>query len=464
MIERMFGSMVAAERVDEMSARSLLAAARAEQAVVRRAEANLLEWALCWAVLHPSTDGTAGADDAAVFFDAAGVEPLAGDGCPGVAEFAVAEFGTELGISTTAAKRLIGHALELAHRLPRLWARVRAGEVDAWRARRVAEATIHAHPRLTSEAAGWVDAQVAPFAGRVGQAQVDRLVESAIERFRLLDEGSEADDFVDQLHVTVSDGAAFAGTMDVHATLTVADGLDLENALRAGAEELKALGSEQHLGARRARALGELARRQTALDLASLETAGEDEAPVARRPVAARRLDLHLHFDVTAGGIAPTGALENGQQLVLLEQIKAWLGDSHTEIRVLPVLDLNTEIESAGYVPSPRLRRQVQLRDGTCVFPWCSRPARSCDVDHVVPYTPRSSGEQAPAQTRTSNLGALCRSHHRLKTHTGWRVESPANGVFVWSSPHGHRYLRDRGGTTRLEPPDPSSPALLPRT
>ena len=416
----MFDSLCARERVDEMSARSLLAAARAEQAEARRAEANLLEWALRWAVLHPSADGTAGADDAAVFFEAAGVEPLAGDGCPGVAEFAVAEFGTELGISTTAAKRLIGHALELAHRLPRLWARVRAGQVDAWRARRVAEATIHAHPRLTAEAADWVDAQVAPFAGRAGQAQVDRLVESAIGRFHLQAADAEEDQVAQRLHATVSETGAFSGTLEVSATLTTADGLDLEGALRAGAEELKALGSE-----------------------------GE----VAGCEVKARRMDLHLHFDASAEGVAPTGVLENGQQLVLLEQVKAWLGDSHTEVRVVPVIDLNIEIESGGYVPSPRLRRQVQLRDTTCVFPWCSRPARACDVDHVVPYAPGRPGQQAPAQTRTPNLGALCRSHHRLKTHTGWRVESPATGLFVWTSPHGHRYRRDRGGTVRLPAP-----------
>ena len=58
------------------------------------------------------------------------------------------------GISSTAAKKLIGHALELRHRLPRLWAQVHAGAVPAWRARLVAEATIHTSPALTVEAAG----------------------------------------------------------------------------------------------------------------------------------------------------------------------------------------------------------------------------------------------------------------------------------------------------------------------
>ncbi|CAA9392461.1 MAG: hypothetical protein AVDCRST_MAG32-2416, partial [uncultured Nocardioides sp.] len=84
-------------------------------------------------------------------------EPIAGEGCPAVAEFCVAELGAVLGMSTVSAKRLLGHALELRHRLPRLWSRVQTGSVPAWRARLVAEATIHATPALTKDAAGWVD-------------------------------------------------------------------------------------------------------------------------------------------------------------------------------------------------------------------------------------------------------------------------------------------------------------------
>ncbi len=50
--------------------------------------------------------------------------PLAGVGAPWVAEFAPAELGAALGIGVEAAKQLLGDALELAHRLPRLWALV----------------------------------------------------------------------------------------------------------------------------------------------------------------------------------------------------------------------------------------------------------------------------------------------------------------------------------------------------
>jgi hypothetical protein len=46
---------------------------------------------------------------------------IAGEGAPLVAEFCVADLGLTLGISTDSARRLLGDALELRYRLPKLW-------------------------------------------------------------------------------------------------------------------------------------------------------------------------------------------------------------------------------------------------------------------------------------------------------------------------------------------------------
>ena len=70
-----------------------------------------------------------------------GLVPLAGPGAPWVAEFAPADLAAALGISHDAARQLLADALELAHRLPRLWDRVRAGAVPVWRARLIARDT-----------------------------------------------------------------------------------------------------------------------------------------------------------------------------------------------------------------------------------------------------------------------------------------------------------------------------------
>ena len=157
----------------------------------------------------------------------------------------------------------------------------------------------------------------------------------------------------------------------------------------------------------------------------------------------------------------PTGRLEEGQRLVLLDQVKAWCTDSRTRVTIKPVIDLTTELSAPGYAVPDRIREQVILRDGTCVFPWCSRPARSCDVDHVVPYDhdAEAEGRPQPGPTTTSNLAALCRHHHRLKTHTAWRYTVVGPGEFEWTSPHGHRFHRDPSGSTAIGPPDrPSHP------
>ncbi|GAA1449448.1 hypothetical protein GCM10009641_79670 [Mycobacterium cookii] len=170
---------------------------------------------------------------------------------------------------------------------------------------------------------------------------------------------------------------------------------------------------------------------------------------------------LHAHFDASVAGDAtvfgPTGRLEEGQRLLLLHQLRSWCADSRTKITVKPVIDLNTDKATPGYAIPDRIRDLVALRDRTCAFPWCARPARGCDVDHVTEHDHHADaeGRPQPGPTDTDNLAALCRFHHRLKTHTPWRYRMTAPGIFEWTSPHGHRYRRDRDGTTALDPPGP---------
>ncbi len=105
--------------------------------------------------------------------------PLAGAGAPLVAEFAVTEFAAAIGLSTDAGKSYVGEALELRHRLPRVWRRVVRGDLKAWQARRIAERTL----LLSREAASFVDAHVAPTAHKIGPYQLHALVEQAIADF-----------------------------------------------------------------------------------------------------------------------------------------------------------------------------------------------------------------------------------------------------------------------------------------
>ncbi|HVE27331.1 MAG TPA: DUF222 domain-containing protein, partial [Sporichthya sp.] len=445
------------------------------KAIEDRAAAELLELAACWADLHPPES-----IHSAAAFTVPGTdheEPLAGEGCPLVAQFCVAELGAVLGISSTAAKKLIGHALELRHRLPRLWAQVQSGHVPAWRARTVAETTIHSTPALTREAAGFVDAHVSAVAGRVGPAQLDRLVAETIKRYDLAEADPAADPedgylHVDPRHATLHDeDVHFAGTMRWEAELDIADSLDLDKALSRKAAEQKALGSTESLDVRRAKALGDLARTQTALDLqTSGGGAGEERAGASTPDLpTAREVVLHAHFSAQFVGeqtvFGPTGRLEEAQRLVLFDQVRSWCGDSRTTITLKPVIDLNTDLSAPGYAIPDRIREQVILRDHTCVFPFCTRPARTCDVDHVIEYDhpAEAEGRPQPGPTTTRNLAALCRFHHRLKTHTAWRYRVTGPGAYEWTSPHGHHYRRDHTGTRPIDKPETPPPPGIAR-
>src|ERR1700754_2628096 len=159
----------------------VLAAARAERQAADAAEVRLLELAVAWALMHPVRPNTDDLPEVRRLRCEAPEEALAisGQGCPEVREYATAEFAAVVGMSPEAGKCYLGQALELRYRLPKLWARVTAGGLPVWKARRVAEETI----RLCPEAAGFVDRQVAPVAHKVRPAQLDRVVNEAIGRY-----------------------------------------------------------------------------------------------------------------------------------------------------------------------------------------------------------------------------------------------------------------------------------------
>src|SRR5690349_7458827 len=264
------------------TAAAVLAFARDRRAAADAAEADLLQAACTWADLHPAES----IHDAALL-SRYGEQPLAvaGPGAPLVAEFSVAEFAAAVGLPTETGKAYLGEALELRHRLPQTWARVRSRDLAAWRARRIARQTIG----LSVAAAGFVDAQVASFAHRIRPSGVDRLVEEAIVRFMPAEARRRRQVAADGRHVHVhTHQVSFEGTVWVEAEVDLADALDLDTALSAGAARLADLGSVASLDVRRSEALGQMARAQLALDL---DTGG---------PTPAREVVLHVHLSADA--------------------------------------------------------------------------------------------------------------------------------------------------------------------
>ncbi|HEX5533365.1 MAG TPA: DUF222 domain-containing protein [Actinomycetales bacterium] len=106
-----------------------------------------------------------------------------------------------------------------------------------------------------------------------------------------------------------------------------------------------------------------------------------------------------------------------------------------------PVVANALDYGTTRYRPPKHLRDHVHTRDGTCIGPACHHPARGTQIDHTTNFNePDARGRQGA--TAHYNLGSPCIRWHNSKTHLGWRLEQPAPGHFVWTSPLGRVYTR----------------------
>ena len=210
-----------------------------------------------------------------------GVLRSAGEGAFMVAEYAVAELATALGLSEHAGRAYVGQAVELRDRLPRCWAQVMCGALPAWKARQIAERTIP----LQAATADAVDAALAPFAAKLTFRRIDRAVDAAILRLEP-DLAAERDAAAaEKRGVWFED--RLDGTTDLTGLLDTPDAHALDHALDTMATTLGELGDSDRREVRRARALGVLTDPQYTLDLTrTAQQQAQDRARTGSRKVA----------------------------------------------------------------------------------------------------------------------------------------------------------------------------------
>jgi hypothetical protein len=216
-----------------------------------------------------------------------------------------------------------------------------------------------------------------------------------------------------------------------------------DDALGEVAAALVEDGCPESLDVRRSMAVGILADPQRALALLEGRSS----------PSPKRRIMLTYHLtDAALAGVDPVGFDIDGRPL-LDQLVREWCGRDDVRLTIQPVLhvgrcdgtDRHEGPAADHYRPSADDETEVELRDRTCVFPYCARPARRCDCDHVVPHS--RGGPTCPC-----NLAALCRHHHRIKTHAGWRYTIIESGIYLWGDPHGQQFLRGPDGTRDVTP------------
>ncbi len=435
-------------RIDSLTPDEALSHASGLRALADRCEVGVIETAAHWADLH-------GVLDCAESPSLSGMEqlvPFGGEGTPQVAKFAPAELGAELAMSPYAATMLIADALDLRHRPPLLWARVRAGEVKPWVGRRTAAASRD----LSLEAVAHVDRRVSRWAASLTWGRLERIVDAAVIEADPERAQSKADSARSDHGVWVNPDAEH-GSMSAFIRGDAADVLQFDAGLDSVADNLALLGDESSKDQRRAHAVGILGDPQQALDLlcgspvAEPATASKDsEAPVSRsvayRPPAT--LYIHLSQDAVLSDGNGVARVE-GVGAVTIDQVRQWL--RHRHVTVKPVLDIAGLAPVDAYEIPDRYREAVQLISPADIFPFASSTRRTGDLDHTLRYVPPDDGGP-PGQTRIGNLGRLTRRHHRIKTHSRWQVKQPYPGIFIWRSPHGRYWLVDHTGTRRLPP------------
>ena len=353
--------------------------------------------------------------------------PSGHDGTPLFAEFLTVELAPLLQSSIPATRELIADVLDLRERLPRTWEALHRGAIQVWQARRIAQLT----SLLDRASCLWVDAALFPCLGRVAWPRILRklgglIVEADPAGAAARADGKRSETFVRVWH----EGE---GISTLHARLRTEQALVLANAVELLAQQKVTDGACGPLDALLAEALTDLA----------LPTDAADGRPGLPRPVATVVVhvtpDGELARPELVGKAAGRGEGEIGP--LLRDQVRELL--QHHRVRVLPVIDLAGDPAVDAYEVPAGIWRHVVVRDGCEVFPYSSRPATTCQMDHTREWY----AERGPGQTRPSNLGPLSALVHRARTHGGWEYEQVHPGWFSLVSPLGYEYEVTRQGT-----------------
>lgn len=346
---------------------------------------------------------------------------------PGISEFAEAEIATALTLSRWAAERLMGTAVEL-HRLPATAAAFAAGDLDLPRVRLSCAETAH----LEDAAAAAVDSRVIERAPRQVYSALRRSLRRAcaVAAPAAAVERQAATTEVRRTWVEHDgDGRSrFSAEGTTHEVFRIAAAVD------AVARTLDA--ETATLEQRRFDALASMA--DTVLDDPALPRTrfGPPGIVLLAEVATLARLRGEGGGAAEAGDGARTGhrPVELAGDGPIPDSLAVELLEAaHTVVVPIDPAEIWPCDHRLGYAVPDRLTRYLAGRHPQCVFPGCAMPAHRCDWDHVIPW---------PAgPTCACNLVPLCRYHHRLKTHTGWRIMLDADRRVTWTSPTGRSYV-----------------------
>jgi len=162
------------------------------------------------------------------------------------------------------------------------------------------------------------------------------------------------------------------------------------------------------------------------------------------KPVSGPRAMVHVRVDHEAllRGHTETGEVSEvpGVGPIPVATARAWAGDAVLKALVTNGVDV-VAVAHAGRSVTAAQRAALEERDPTCVVPGCTVNT-GLEIDQV-------DGWAVTGTTTLERLARLCRWHHHLKTHCGYRLDGGAGNWHLVAPDHPPD---DNGGPGRGPP------------
>jgi hypothetical protein len=329
-------------------------------------------------------------------------------------ESAAAEIRVALRLTRRAADTELDLAVDLKQRLPRVWVALSAGEIDPQRAKVIVYGTAH----LTEETARLVVDEIIGRASQMTTGQLNSVLRRLCVRADPEEAANRYQDAVDGRRINTE--ASVEGTANLL-------GLDLPPDRVAGVMKRIAEMAQSLKRSDEIRTVDQL-RADIFLDL--LE--GRSHRGRTGRGV----VDIQVNLETLTRLSEDPGELAGYGPVIADIARQITESQTNSEWRFTITHPETGQIIHNGLTrrrPTSGMRRHVEARNPTCIFPGCRMPATDCDLDHRIPWAHRG-------RTSTDNFAPLCRHDHIVKHRCGWKHRPLPNGDHQWTSRLGHIY------------------------
>lgn len=392
----------------------------------------------------------------------------------------IAELAVAWRVSEYTMQRLAAQAYTLCTQLPVTLAAMREGALDAAHGRVIAEAVagVDADPGVLEAA----DAELAALARTMTPAKLRRVAKRVLERLQVVTLAERHARAFAERAVEIDAAPDGMAWLAVH--LRAGDALLIRDRLQQAVTAAKTDVTESRTGAQLEADLARdlllygvpadgAAHADDALPSGHARPSGHGRQPGHARPSGRARQSGHGRQPGVSGpsGVAVPASIRPTVHVTVpvltllgLEEAPADLDGygpidadtaralashaaSFTRLLTDPITGAVLDVDRTSYRVPSDLRRWVQVRDGTCRFPGCTRVAVRCEVDHSEAWAADHG------TTAHDNLAHLCAAHHHLKHETAWSVRHLDDGVLEWTSLTGAVYRTTPEGDLRAGPP-----------